>query len=320
MRDNRETVYMPHDTGYKYLLASKKAFLQLIRSFVKIGWADQVDEAGLVRVNKSFILQDFQNKEADLIYRAKLKDKDVIFYVLMELQSTVDFLIPYRLLLYMTEIWRDIFKNTSQKEAERKDFRLPVIVPIVLYNNPAKWAVPLNFKETLDSFEIFEKHVLDFQYILINVFAYDEKELLKLSNLMGAVFLLDQAGNLEEILDRLKKVIETIKKMDLEEFRLFTAWAENILTRGLSPEKKDEIVDILKNARPKEVEEMISNVERVLKKSWEDAEKQGIEQGIEKGIEQAKINIARQMLLENEDIEKIIRYTGFTKEEIEKLK
>ncbi len=87
----QEQVHMPHDTGYKYLLSSKKAFLQLLRSFVQAGWAEGVDEASLIRVDKSFILQDFKNKEADLVYRAKLKDKEVIFYVLMELQSTVIF-------------------------------------------------------------------------------------------------------------------------------------------------------------------------------------------------------------------------------------
>ncbi len=175
MPSDREQIHMPHDTGYKYLLSSKKAFIQLIRSFIKTGWAKQVDETNLVRIDKSFILQNFQNKEADLIYRAKLKEKDVIFYVLMELQSTVDFLIPYRLLLYMTEIWRDIFKNISQKEAERKGFRLPVIVPIVLYNGQETWNVPLNFKETLDSFELFVEHVLDFRYNLISVSSYDQK-------------------------------------------------------------------------------------------------------------------------------------------------
>ncbi|MDO9535168.1 MAG: transposase, partial [Bacillota bacterium] len=87
---------------------------------------------------------------------------------------------------------------------------------------------------------------------------------------------------------------------------------ENILTRGVSSEKKDEITGILEKTRPEEVEEMISNVERVLKKSWEDAEKQGMEKGMEK--------VAKQMLSEGEDIEKIMKYTGLSREEIEKLK
>ncbi len=234
----------------------------------------------------------------------------------MELQSTVDFLIPYRLLLYMNEIWRDIFKNIPQKEAERKSFRLPTIIPIVLYNGQAKWTVPLNFKETLNSYELFKDHVLDFQYILINVHTYDEEKLLKLSGVMGAVFLLDQAKNLEEIIGYLKKLVETIKKMEPEEFGLFATWAENILTRDISSEKKDEIIGILKKTRIEEVEEMISNVERVLKKSWEEAEKQGLE----KGMEKRNIEIARQMLSDGEEIAKIIRYTGLSKEDIEKLK
>ena len=65
---------------------------------------------------------------------------------------------------------------------------------------------------------------------------------------------------------------------------------------------------------------MISNVERVLKKSYKDAEKHGIAQGIEQGIEQGILKVAKQMLLEGEDIEKIEKYTGLSKETIEQLK
>ncbi len=55
-----------------------------------------------------------------MVYRAQMKDRGVIFYILLELQSRVDYLIPYRLLLYMTEVWRDLFRSISKKEAERK--------------------------------------------------------------------------------------------------------------------------------------------------------------------------------------------------------
>ena len=56
---------------------------------------------------------------------------------------------------------------------------------------------------------------------------------------------------------------------------------------------------------------VISNVERVIKKSMEDAEKKGMEKGMER--------VARQMLSEGQAIEKIMKYTGLTSEEIEKL-
>jgi hypothetical protein len=41
---------------------------------------------------------------------------------------------PYRLLLYKVEIWRNVLKETDKKEASRKDFRLPVIIIETLYD------------------------------------------------------------------------------------------------------------------------------------------------------------------------------------------
>ncbi len=103
-----------------------------------------------------------------------------------------------------------------------------------------------------------------------------------------------------------------LKKRIREEKFQFTSWVENILTRNMKPDSKKEVVKMLQDTRPEEVEEMISNVERVLKKSYKDAEKQGIEQGI--------LKVAKQMLIEGEDIEKIEKYTGLSKETIEQLK
>ncbi|MTI96911.1 MAG: Rpn family recombination-promoting nuclease/putative transposase [Firmicutes bacterium] len=133
-----KTTYNPpnhkHDSGYKYLLSDKQVFLQLLQSFVQEEWVEQMTSDNVTRVDKSFILPDFQNREADLVYRITLADRDIIFYLLLELQATVDFTMPFRLLLYMVEIWRSFLLNKG-KNITGKDFRLPVIVPCVLY----KW-------------------------------------------------------------------------------------------------------------------------------------------------------------------------------------
>jgi hypothetical protein len=67
----------------------------------------------------------------------------------------VNFQMPYRLLLYMVEIWRDVLRNTDKKEAERKEFRLPVIVPLVLFNGAGNWTACRSYKETLNAYEMF---------------------------------------------------------------------------------------------------------------------------------------------------------------------
>ena len=57
---------------------------------------------------------------------------------------------------------------------------------------------------------------------------------------------------------------------------------------------------------------MITNIEKNLQKAWKEAEEKGIEKGV--------IKVAQQMLIDGEPIEKIMKYTGLSKEEIEKLK
>ncbi|MQL53724.1 transposase [Desulfofundulus thermobenzoicus] len=67
-----------HDKGYRELLSSKRAFLELLRTFVREDWAKDIDEESLVRVEKSYILQDFSEKEADIVYRLRLRGTEVI--------------------------------------------------------------------------------------------------------------------------------------------------------------------------------------------------------------------------------------------------
>ncbi|MQL53263.1 Rpn family recombination-promoting nuclease/putative transposase [Desulfofundulus thermobenzoicus] len=159
MPDKRQP-HHTHDRGYRELLSSKRAFLELLKTFVHEEWAKDIDEESLVRVEKSYVLQDFSEKEADIVYRLRLRGTEVIFYVLLELQSTVDHLMPFRLLLYMVEIWRDIYNNTLAGERERKGFRLPAIVPAVLYNGRRSWTACRSFREYQAGHERFPGYLL----------------------------------------------------------------------------------------------------------------------------------------------------------------
>ena len=164
-------------------------------------------EEDLILVDKSYVLSDFEEEESDILYKATINNKEVIFYVLLEFQSKVDFQMPMRLLFYMTEVWRDILKNTDKKESKRKNFRLPSIIPIVLYNGKNTWTAHTSFKEILSGHELFEDNILDFNYILFDINRYSENELYEISNLVSAVFLLDQEMNEEELIKRLRKII-----------------------------------------------------------------------------------------------------------------
>ncbi|WP_243137587.1 Rpn family recombination-promoting nuclease/putative transposase [Desulfofundulus thermobenzoicus] len=72
MPDKRQP-HHSHDRGYRELLSSRRAFLELFKTFVPEEWTKDIDEDSLVRVEKTHILQDFSEKEADIIYRLRAK-------------------------------------------------------------------------------------------------------------------------------------------------------------------------------------------------------------------------------------------------------
>jgi len=68
-----------HDLGYKDLFAKKDTFLHFLKKYIRANWVNEINEDDLILMDKSFILTDYKDKEADVIYRCKLKGKDIIF-------------------------------------------------------------------------------------------------------------------------------------------------------------------------------------------------------------------------------------------------
>ncbi len=59
---------------------------------------------------------------------------------------------------------------------------------------------------------------------------------------------------------------------------------------------------------------------RDLKNSLDSAKEEGVIEGIEKGIEKGKVEVAKNLIENNVSIEIIMKSTGLTKEQIERLK
>ena len=59
---------------------------------------------------------------------------------------------------------------------------------------------------------------------------------------------------------------------------------------------------------------------RDIKNSVDTAKREGIAEGMEKGMNQRSLDIARNMLADDVDLNLIMKYSGLTQEQIEKLK
>jgi hypothetical protein len=152
--ESQKKVHLTQDTTRRHFLAVKKLFVELFQSFVNEGWVQEVHEGFL----NDYVSQDFLQKRADLVYQVRLNNDDILFYVLTEMQSTVDFEMPFRLLEYHVEIWRHWLKHEDETRL------LPAIVPIVLYNGEPPWTASRKFREILDYEHLFgPKELVDFE-------------------------------------------------------------------------------------------------------------------------------------------------------------
>lgn len=307
-----DAVGKEHDKGYKELLGNKRVFLELVRTFIRDEWVSTIDEESLVRIDKSYILKEFTEIESDIVYRLQKKDNDIIFYVLLELQSTVDFSMPIRLFGYMVEIWRDVLNNTPANVIKQTGFRLPVIVPAVLYNGGQNWTAARSFKEVQSGYQYFGDHVLDFRYILFDVNRYDDKDLNEAANVISSVFFLDKKIRHDDILDRLREILKIFRRFDPDQLRLVLQWAEHVFMPRLPEAIKENVERVLHEASLQEVENVVTNLGIALDEMKEDAKTEGKREG--------KREIARNMLLDDVSIDKVSKFTGLPLEEIEEMK
>lgn len=102
-----------YDAGYKKQFANKTEFLHFLNKYVKAPWASLLRPEDIELCDKEFFLEDCRKREADLVYRIRFRKdpgetypdpprETVIYcYLIMELQSSVDFTMPLRFLTYV---------------------------------------------------------------------------------------------------------------------------------------------------------------------------------------------------------------------------
>ncbi|MDR1571719.1 MAG: Rpn family recombination-promoting nuclease/putative transposase [Clostridiales Family XIII bacterium] len=292
-----------HDKGYKQLLSHKENFLDLIRYHVPEAWADEIDADALKLGNTRFVTKDFLGREADILYSAKICGQDVDFCVLLELQSSPDFTMPFRLLEYMMGVMSESFSNTSPDIRESEPFRLPAIVPIVLYNGEYRWNCVRRFREYFAGHQRFASCLIDFEYILIDVNRLDDEELLRVSTVVSYAMYLDKVIDLGELKRRLRTVADRSAGMTEDKREHLRRWIHNVVSKKVPDAYMDEIG---KTCGEGGLTEMTYAIERVIEKALAESELKG------------KLAAAAAMIEYGDPIEKVSLVTGISGDALKK--
>ncbi|HEY3242243.1 MAG TPA: Rpn family recombination-promoting nuclease/putative transposase [Phycisphaerae bacterium] len=97
--------------------------------------ATRLDFRRVELIERSFVSEEYRQREADLLFRLPHRDDHgaVLVYILLEHQSQADRWMPLRLLSYMLAIW-----DEQRRRQRRGAPRLAPIIPLVFYTGKRK--------------------------------------------------------------------------------------------------------------------------------------------------------------------------------------
>jgi Putative transposase, YhgA-like len=104
--------------------------------------ADRLDYARLEIVPRSYLLDDWRKREADILIRLPLlggEGGEVLVCILIEHQSSADPVMPLRLLLYAVLHWEQQWRAWEQRHDYGEPLRLTPILPVVLHTGQELW-------------------------------------------------------------------------------------------------------------------------------------------------------------------------------------
>lgn len=299
-----------HDKLYRDFFNDTMEFSLFLEYFLNIN----IPYIELSPYNGGFITEDYKNRHSDVVY--KINNKPI--YILLEHQSSVDYSISYRIFDYYSLILRNTVDMNSIKN---KNYELPVIIPILLYTGNRKWDLEPNLKNMQHN-NSFRNNILDFRYDYVNIFNYSIEELLNIDSMIAYLLATDKCKKKNELLTVLEKLSHIVTSNS----------RKHSIKRLIIYIYKDFFDDTIRNELLEKFEKgddvsmkyawdyVKEDIKRMRARDERKGIKKGRQEGLLEGIRKNAYEMISKMLKNGESIDKIKLYSGYSKEEIEKIR
>ena len=330
-----------HDKMFRNILSRKKEMINFLNDF--LDFKEKLEETQLIQCPTDFVTRFYKSRQSDILYR--LKDKPV--YFLIEHQSTIHPEMLLRIWEYIGEIIR---KETIRENTYFKGNSIyPIVIPIIIYTGFQKWNLPTNFDKKQYQSKSYQDYAISLSYNLITVHDYTYEELLKKKTLFSSIMIIEKCKDEDEINEQMNKIIEIIQEpkdkealseiivniirpiVGMEKAEIMLEKINKKEVQDMSPFTKfllDYKYQVLKEIEKAKKESEKLGMERGLEKGMEKGIEKGLEKGMKKGIKQgmkqgikkAIQETVKNMIQFGEPDEKIMKYIGINKEELENIK
>ena len=304
------------DRSAKWLLANIDN-LQGLLEIIGSDLVESLDFSNVQIVNTTFIADNFREQESDMVFLLPFKDTDkteVMIYILIEHQSTVDPTMGFRLLFYMCQIWDQQRQKWVSENVQKRKWRFRPIIPVVFYTGKQRWQT-LPALETLMAVpEALTRFIPKFETLLLDVKGEPDANLLKTDRPFGWLMTvlkqeLADTPMFISALERLGVHLGTLSDADQASWKQAIYYLYLLIFYRRSEEEREALEQLVSDHQQtlklsgEETELMQSMAEYYLEQGIQQGREQGIQQGREQGIQQGREQGiqqgARQMSIES---------------------
>ena len=256
------------------------ALLQMLASQI----AEALDFNSVEQVQRSFISDELRTQESDMIFRVPFRNptpgcEEVIIYILIEHQSTVDPSMELRLLSYMTQIWMEERRPWVEGKVPKAEWRLTPIVPIIFYTGTDTWNSPLSLTALMDLPDVLKRFVPTFDTLFFDVKATPTDELTQTGHALGWLLTVLQQEKADPPVMRqaLLDALAGLRELHTQDMEAYTRAILYLFLLILHRREADEHQDLLRiltqeHTQNQEIVNMAGSIIEI-------SEQRGIEQG-----------------------------------------
>ena len=197
------SIHNLHDNSFKAILDEHELFAEFLRDFTDIDLFKRVCANDIQDMTERYIPLFQDSKESDSVKRVNINGYPPVFIiVLTEHQSTVNFRMAFRMLQYIVLIL-DAYEKEVNAEGDvsgKKEFRYPLILPIVFYDGEGEWTAETNFlNKTEPNGPLYAKYIPTFEYMVVNLNKLSREALLQFGDPLSFIMLIDKIRRPEDM-------------------------------------------------------------------------------------------------------------------------
>ena len=291
-------IHQFYDKTYAKLFSHQQVVSDFIKGFIKDDFARDIEV--LEQLETTFITKKYKKYESDVVYKARLKDKDLYIFILIEFQTKNDHLIALRLMNYISLFYLHQVKQENIKPP------FPPILPVVIHIGDDNFTKYRNFNQLINiPYKSIKKYIPNFKYFLLDLNTFPKRTLARMAihskNIASLLFEIDKY-NESDLSKNFNKIIDLIRKNCSNEILLdFQEYLASII----SDDKKEEqeMIRTL-NKEPSMLYNTIQSMKKKIKKE---------------GRIEGRVEVVLEMQKNGLPLEMIAKYTSMTVEKLQKL-